>query len=230
MHIEKTVDRAVILAAGLGTRLKWMTRNRPKALMKIQGEAAIVHVIRQLARQGIRHIAVNTHHHADMLMDYLGNGERWGVNIIFSQENELLNSGGGVRTALENLPGEGLVLVHNADVMTDVDVQSLANQRPEYGCSLALVANPNHHPEGDFSIKNGLACLQGKPRYTFSGVSIWHDHVLKKYAPYTSFSLLEPMKCMMEKQRCAGMLHRGQWFDIGRPKDVVRANINWSTV
>ncbi len=230
MHIEKTVNRAVILAAGLGTRLKWMTRNRPKALMKIQGEAAIVHVIRHLAGQGVRHIAVNTHHHANILMDYLGNGERWGVNIIFSQEHELLNSGGGVRTALEKLSGEGLVLVHNADVMADVNVQNLANRCPEYGCSLALVANPSHHPEGDFAIKNRLVCLQSMPRYTFSGVSVWHDYVLKKYTPYTSFSLLEPMKYMMEKQRCVGMLHHGQWFDIGRPKDMVRANINWRTV
>ncbi len=227
MYVEKEVDRAVILAAGLGTRLKWMTRNRPKALMRIQGEAAIVHVIRQLAGQGIRQIAVNTHHHADILMDYLGNGSKLGVNVVFSQENELLNSGGGVRTALEKLSGEGLVLVHNADVMADVNVQKLANQCPKHGCSLALVANPSHHPKGDFAIKNGLVCLQGEPRYTFSGVSVWHDSVLNAYPKNTSFSLLEPMRNMMEKQCCAGLLHRGQWFDIGRPKDVIRASREW---
>jgi len=230
LYVEETVDRAVILAAGLGTRLKWMTRNRPKALMKIQGEAAITHVIRQLVGQGIRQIAVNTHHHADILMDYLGNGSRFGVNIVFSQESELLNSGGGVRTALEKLSGEGLVLVHNADVLADVGVQSLANRCPEDGCSLVLVRNPAHHPEGDFSINNGLVNLQGQPRYTFSGVSVWHDSVLKEYAPHTAFSLLDPMKYMMAEQRCAGLLHHGQWFDIGRPKDIVRANREWITL
>ncbi|MDQ6968223.1 MAG: sugar phosphate nucleotidyltransferase [Mariprofundaceae bacterium] len=230
MHVEKTVDRAVILAAGLGTRLKWMTRNRPKALMKIQGEPSIVHVIRQLVGQGIGVIAVNTHHHADILMDYLGNGSKWGVNLVFSQETELLNSGGGVRTALGKLAGEGLVVVHNADVMTDVDVQNLAHYCPEHGCSLALVENPAHHPEGDFAINDGLACLQGNPRYTFSGVSVWDASVLYQYAANTSFSLLEPMQNMMEKERCAGVLHRGQWFDIGRPKDVIRANRAWRTL
>jgi len=230
LYVEQTVDRAVILAAGLGTRLKWMTRNRPKALMDIQGEPAITHVIRQLAGQGIHQIVVNTHHHADILMGYLGNGSRFGVNIVFSQENELLNSGGGVRTALEKLSGEGLVLVHNADVLADVDVQKLANQCPKNGCSLALVANPMHHLEGDFAIKYGLVCLQGKPRYTFSGVSVWNDSVFKEYAAHTSFSLLEPMKYTMGEQSCTGLLHRGQWFDIGRPKDVIRANREWVTL
>jgi len=227
LYVEQIVDRAVILAAGLGTRLKWMTRNRPKALMDIQGEPAITHVIRQLAGQGIHQIAVNTHHHADILMGYLGNGSRFGVNIVFSQENELLNSGGGVRTALEKLSGEGLVLVHNTDVLADVDVQSLAKRCPDGGCALALVTNPAHHPEGDFSMNHGLVNLQGSPRSTFSGVSIWYDNVLNEYPKNTSFSLLEPMKNMMEKQCCAGLLHRGQWFDIGRPKDVIRANREW---
>jgi len=229
LHIDKSVDRVVILAAGLGTRLKWMTRNKPKALMNIQGEPAIAHVIRQLVGQGIHQIAINTYHHADLLMDYLGNGSRFGVNIIFSQESELLDSGGGVRTALEKLSGKGLVLVHNADVLADVDVQCLAKRCPDDGCALALVKNPEHHLEGDFAIKHGLVSLQGKPRYTFSGVSVWHDSVLNEYPENTSFSLLEPMKYMMEEQHCAGLLHRGQWFDIGRPKDIVRANREWLT-
>jgi len=229
LHVEKTVDRAIILAAGLGTRLKWMTRHQPKALMKIQGEASIVHVIRQLVRQGVRTIVINTHHHADILMDYLGNGERWGVNIIFSQENELLNSGGGARTALNKLSGEGLVAVYNADVMTDVDVQLLAKECPEGGCSLALVANPLHHPEGDFALKHGLVSMQGVPRHTFSGVSVWHETALKEHSINTSFSLLDPIKRMMEECRCMGHVHHGQWFDIGRPRDMISANKDWKT-
>jgi len=230
LQVEKNVDRAVILAAGLGTRLKWMTRNRPKALMDIQGEPAIVHVIRHLAGQGIHQIAVNVHHYADILMDYLGNGSKFGVNIVFSQESELLDSGGGVRTALEKLSGEGLVVVHNADVLADVDVQSLVNRCPDSGCALALVSNPAHHPEGDFAIKNGLVNVQGQPRHTFSGVSVWHESVLNGYPKNTSFSLLKPMKNSMAEQCCAGLLHRGQWFDIGRPKDIVRANREWGIV
>ncbi|MDX8396802.1 MAG: nucleotidyltransferase family protein [Mariprofundaceae bacterium] len=230
MYVEKTVDRAVILAAGLGTRLKWMTKNSPKALMQVQGDASIVHVIQQLVRQGIRTIVVNTHHHAELLMEYLGDGSKWGVNLIFSQEYKLLNSGGGVRTALQKLSGQGLVLVHNSDVIADVDVQALARSCPESGCSLALVENPVHHRTGDFSIQDGFVCLHGDPRYTFSGVSVWHEEVFADYALNADFSLLKPMRQMMEEKKCAGLLHRGQWFDIGRPKDVMRANRYWRSL
>jgi len=68
------VERAVILAAGLGTRLKWLTRDRPKALIEVAGTPVIVHVIRGLAAQGIRDIAVNVHHHAEKLVRALGDG------------------------------------------------------------------------------------------------------------------------------------------------------------
>ncbi|MDQ6955439.1 MAG: NTP transferase domain-containing protein [Mariprofundaceae bacterium] len=222
------LERAVILAAGLGTRLKWMTSHRPKALINIQGEPSIVHVIRQLAGQGIHQIAVNTHHHAGILMDFLGNGEKWGVNLVFSQENELLNSGGGVCTALSHLPGKGAVLVHNADVLADVDVQSLAGLCPESGCALALVKNPKHHLQGDFALNHGMVCMYGEPRYTFSGVSVWHADAFCSYAVNTNFSLLQTIEKMLDKQCCAGMMYCGQWFDIGRPKDVMRANRLWN--
>jgi len=227
LQVEQSVDRAVILAAGLGTRLKWMTRHKPKALMSIQGQPAIAHVIRKLVGQGVRNIVINVHHHADALMEYVGNGERWGANIVFSQESELLDSGGGVRTGLEKLPGQGLILVHNADVLADIDVQGLARCCPDDGCALALVDNPVHHPKGDFAIKHGQVLLQGEQRYTFAGVSLWHDSVLHGYAKNTAFPLLDVIKYTMEKQRCAGLLHGGQWFDIGRPKDIVRANREW---
>jgi len=222
------VERAVILAAGLGTRLKWLTRKRPKALMPVAGQAAIVRVIRRLAGQGIRDIAINTHHHADVLAAYLGDGSRFGVRLYFSFEAQLLDSGGGVRAALECLPGDGLLAVHNADVLSDIDMGALAGICPQKGCVIALAANPAHHPTGDFALRNGVICsevLSGEdsPRYTFSGVSVWDTAVLRGFAINQAFSLLQPLRGLIEKQLCAGLLHRGSWFDIGRPSDYFRA-------
>jgi len=222
------VERAVILAAGLGTRLKWLTRNRPKALMPVAGQAAIVRVIRRLAGQGVRDIAINTHHHADVLAAYLGDGSDFGVRLYFSFEKELLDSGGGVRTALELLPGDGLLAVHNADVLSDIDMGALAGLCPQKGCGIALAPNPAHHLEGDFVLRNGMICsevLSGEdsPRYTFSGVSVWDAAVLRGLAANQAFSLLEPMRELIAKRLCAGLLHRGVWFDIGRPSDCFRA-------
>jgi len=223
----RRVDRAVILAAGLGTRLKWLTRNRPKALLPVAGAPAIVQVIRSLATQGVRDIAINVHHHADALMDRLGDGSRLGVGLYYSPERNLLDSGGGVRTALDKLPGRGLVAVHNADVLCHIDVQQLAALCPDGGCALGLVPNPAHHAAGDFALYGGRVAESGEPRYTFSGVSVWHAEALSAYAAGEKFSLVPPIRRLIDAGLCAGLLYRGAWFDIGRPVDLMRARRAW---
>lgn len=220
----KRIERAVILAAGLGTRLKWLTDSRPKALMQVAGEPTITHVIRRLAAQGIAEIAVNAHHHADQLVEHLGDGSRFGCRIKISRESELLDSGGGVKQALSKLPGSSPVLVHNCDVLADVDVQRLAALIPAGGCSIALVNNPPHHPDGDFSL-NGTHVSMGEfDRFTFSGISAWDEQAFDGYAEGAVFSLVEPMRALIGQGLCSGLLHRGHWFDIGRPSDLMQAN------
>jgi len=219
------VNRAVILAAGLGTRLKWLTHDQPKALIDVAGAPAIVHVIRGLAAQGIRDIAINAHHHADQLVRVLGEGSRFGVRLYFSREEKLLDSGGGVRQALDLLPGEGLLAVHNTDVLADVNVQALAIGCPKAGACLSLVSNPAHHPAGDFSLRDGLISISqdGDTRYTFAGVSVWDQSALDAWHSGESFPLTEAIKCLVDENRCAGMLHDGLWFDMGRPRDLMRS-------
>jgi len=220
----KHIDRAVILAAGLGSRLKWMTNQRPKALMQIDGVPAITHVIRSLAAQGIHEIAVNAHHHAEQLAEYLGNGQRFGCNISISHEQDLLDSGGGVKKALSLLPGSGAVLVYNSDVLADIDVQHLARLLPTNGAAVALVDNPVHHPLGDFVLHGQNITMNGYDRYTFSGVSVWDDSVFQSYEDNEAFSLARSLRECMANDCCTGFLHHGYWFDIGRPVDLMRAN------
>jgi MurNAc alpha-1-phosphate uridylyltransferase len=220
----KRVERAVILAAGLGTRLKWLTNQRPKALMRVAGEPAIGHVIRRLVAQGIREIAVNAHHHADQLVGYLGDGPRFGCRIIISRESELLDSGGGVKQALSKLPGSGPVVVHNCDVLAEIDVHRLAAMVPDGGCSIALVENPPHHPDGDFVLDGSDVTFNGENRFTFSGISVWDESAFDSYESGSIFSLVQPIRELIGQGKCSGLLHRGDWFDIGRPLDLIRAN------
>ncbi|MFC1542831.1 NDP-sugar synthase [Pseudomonadota bacterium] len=217
------VDRAVVLAAGLGTRLKWLTSGAPKALMDVAGEAVIVRVIRRLAGQGVHDIAINTHHHAERLIDALGDGSRFGVRLYFSREKELLDSGGGVRTAMELLPGNGLLAVHNADVLADIDLQCLANLVAADGAALAMVANPHHHKAGDFSLSNGKVVTRSGRSFTYSGVSVWDEKSLSGFQNGEAFSLTKPMRQLMDRGRLTGVVHRGSWFDVGRPKDLMLA-------
>ena len=217
------VDRAVVLAAGLGTRLKWLTAGQPKAMMDVAGEAAIVRVIRRLAGQGIADIAINVHHHAEKLKSYLGNGSRFGVRLYYSHEDQLLDSGGGVRRAMELLPGSGLIAVHNADVLADIDLQRLASLVSPDGCALAMVNNPAHHPLGDFGLNNGQVVADKAPGYTYSGVSVWDESIFTAFENGEEFPLTMPMRLMMDQSGLCGTLHRGYWFDIGRPRDLMMA-------
>lgn len=218
------VDRAVVLAAGVGSRLKWLTHHRPKALVEIAGEPAIVHVIRRLAGQGARDIAINVHYHADMLVEMLGDGSRYGVRLYYSREKDLLDSGGGVRKAMELLPEGELLAVYNTDVLADIDLQALSARVPETGAAIALVPNPPHHPHGDFSLgQEGVTMPAESDTYTFSGVSVWHDEALRPYPVGEKFPLTESMRALIDAGRLGGMVHRGRWFDIGRPRDLMQA-------
>lgn len=218
------VEQAIILAAGLGTRLKWLTDERPKALMPVAGEPVIAHVIRRLVSRGVKHIAVNAHHHGRQLAEYLGDGSHFGCRIVISHEAELLDSGGGVRQALSLLAADRPVVVHNADVLADIDVQRLAGQLPGNGASVALVPNPPHNPAGDFALSDGYLTLHGEERYTFAGVSVWQPSAFHGYAAGEVFPLVRPLCALMDKRACRGLLYRGRWFDIGRPGDLMRAN------
>ncbi len=217
------VDRAVVLAAGLGTRLRWLTRERPKALMPVGKAPAIEWVIRRLAASGVHDVVLNLHHRGGLIEETLGDGARLGVRIRYSREKRLLDSGGGVRKAMELLPGDGPFVVHNADILSDLDLQALASHCPPGGACLGLVANPAHHPDGDFALRDGLVRADGGPRLTYAGISVWHPAALVRWRVGEAFPLSDAMRALIGEGRCAGLVHRGWWFDIGRPADWLRA-------
>lgn len=218
------INRAVILAAGKGTRLKSLTQNKPKALMPVVGEPAIYHVIRRLVAQGIHDIAINIHHHAQQIRDAVGNGSKFNANIYYSEELALLDSGGGVRTAMDLLPQDENVAVYNADIMSDINLNQLTQACPTNGCALALVDNPKHNKNGDFSLQDHQVSLQTPHVYTFSGVSVWDEGALKNYPANTPFSLIKPITDAIQNEMCTGLVQHGSWFDIGRPRDLIQAN------
>ncbi|MDQ6950058.1 MAG: sugar phosphate nucleotidyltransferase [Mariprofundales bacterium] len=214
-------DRAVILAAGLGTRLKWLTRDRPKALMSVAGEPAIVHTLRHLIRHGVRHVAINLHAHGEQIRQALGDGRRFGISIRYSVEYELRDSGGGVCQAQQFLPEGANLFVLNADVVTDIDLTALWQRVSDHpsAAALALIANPPHHPQGDFALVHGKVRPPEMDTLTFSGVSLWPDALLRhQHEP--CFPLTDLMHQQMESDQLYGIHHHGNWHDIGRPHDL----------
>lgn len=120
--------KAMIFAAGMGTRLKPLTDAVPKALVPVCGEPLVSHVIKRLRRAGIDEIVVNVHHFADQIERYLGTHD-FGVKISISDERDMLrDTGGGIRHAgplLRSASGHGRFLVHNVDIISDMDLESL---------------------------------------------------------------------------------------------------------
>src|SRR5215813_617178 len=134
--------KAMILAAGLGTRLRPLTNDRPKALIEIAGHTLLEITIRRLASFGIHEVIVNVHHFADMVVDYLKKNSNFGMRIEISREELLLDTGGGLKKAswffLEGGNSEPF-LIHNADVISTIDLAKIAQQHRDSG-SLATLA------------------------------------------------------------------------------------------
>ena len=117
--------KAMILAAGLGTRLRPLTDDRPKALVEVAGRPMADWVIRRLARHGFTDIIINAHHFAEQIEAYAAGHDHAGVSLTVSVEEEILGTGGGVRKASWFFDREEPFLVHNVDVLTDLDLSGL---------------------------------------------------------------------------------------------------------
>ena len=118
--------QAMIFAAGLGTRLKPLTDTMPKALVPVGGRPLLWHVIMKLKDSGFERIVVNVHHFAQQIIDYLAANQNFGLDIRISDESEkLLETGGGIKKALPLFDPHSPILIHNVDILSNVDLSQL---------------------------------------------------------------------------------------------------------
>ena len=133
--------KALVFAAGLGTRLKPLTDSIPKALVQVGGEPLLSHVMRKLEAAGIEDIVVNVHHFADLIINYLREQDGFGTKVFVSDERDLLReTGGGIRHARRFLEGDGPFLVHNVDILSDLDIRWFISQARPGALSNILVS------------------------------------------------------------------------------------------
>lgn len=129
---------ALILAAGLGTRLGEYTKDKPKALVEVAGKPMLEHQLHNLAKAGFDRIIVNVHHYGGQIMDFLASNANFGLDITVSDERgQLLDTGGGIRKALHMLPSQHL-LVHNVDIFSDTDLKALYQEHLGTGACATL--------------------------------------------------------------------------------------------
>ena len=212
---------AMILAAGLGKRMRPLTTKTPKPLLKVGGKPLIEHLIERLIAGGVDGVVINHHYLGAMIEKYLGDGSRFGIEILYSEEVNLLETGGGIINSLPKLRDESFIVV-NADIWTDFNFECLesinADQRLAH---LVLVRNREHNPSGDFHINEaGLVHAMGNDSsrfLTFSGISVLHRELFVG-CQGGPVSLVPLLKMAMAKDLVSGEVHDGVWIDVGTPE------------
>lgn len=209
--------RAMILAAGRGERMRPLTDHTPKPLLEVAGKPLIQHHIERLAMAGFSDLVINHAHLGSQIEQALGNGSRWGLSIRYSPETPALETGGGILRALPLL-GDAPFLVINADVWTDIDFAALRSAKLTGLAHLVLVQNPEHHPSGDFSLRQGrVMLLNTGDTFTFSGIGLYRAALFGGCSD-GPFPLAPLLRAAMARGQVSGELHRGLWMDIGTPQ------------
>jgi len=216
----------MILAAGYGKRLRPLTDHTPKPLVSIGGKPLIVHHLEKIAQTGIKEVVINLGHLGSKIPEALGDGDTWGLSIQYSEEGpDPLETGGGMAKALPLLGSETFLLV-NGDVWCDLDFSSIPRSLESNDQSLLyLVQQPEWRERGDFSLVNGRVVESESPQYLYAGIALYHPSILEG-AKVEKFSIVPRLKQAIASDRVAGILHLGEWDDVGTPERLhaIQAN------
>lgn len=205
--------RALILAAGRGERLRPLTDTVPKPLFNINGKPLIEYHLENLAQAGFREIVINLDHLGDQIRDQLGDGSAWSLNIHYSREPPgALDTGGGIHQALSKL-GEVPFAVINGDVFTDFPLARLRAIKCDHA-HLVMIPNPEHNKTGDFALQAGRIDPDGQPRFTFSGISVYHPRFFDS-CPTGRFSVVPMLISAAREHKVSGEIFHGNWHDVG---------------
>lgn len=183
------MKQAMIFAAGLGTRLKPLTDTMPKAMVRVGGQPLIWHVIQKLKQSGYERIVVNVHHFAGQIVDYLKANDNFGLDIRISDEtSQLLETGGGIKKALPLFDPSEPILIHNVDILSNLDLTALPMDAPllvvsERKTKRYLMFDDDMRLQGWTNIETGelkgpisqLSIVNSQLRkLAFSGVHVFH--------------------------------------------------------
>lgn len=220
--------KAMILAAGLGNRMRPLTLYKPKPLLEVGGKALIVWHIEKLKKIGVTEIVINSAWLADILIGTLSDGSQFGVTIRWTREDEGLETAGGIINALALLGDQPFILV-NGDVWTTFDFASLLDVNLANDLAhLVFVNNPEQHPQGDFTLANGRAYTfdqnQQGENLTYSGVAVINPKMFdgleqgkRPLAPLLKQGMLDG-KISAEKMQA-------EWVDVGTPERLTALDL-----
>jgi NDP-sugar pyrophosphorylase family protein len=234
--------RAMVLAAGLGTRLRPLTDDRPKALVEVGGRTLLELTLARLKSFGVREAIVNTHHFGPMIESYLRANDNFGMRIEVSREDALLDTGGGLKQAawffLES--ADEPFLVHNVDVLSTIDLDSLVRAHRESGALATLAVQSRNTSRYLLFDEGGRLVgrrkgMDGEPEWVgaeqsasalaFCGIHVISPRIFAEMNQEGAFSIIDAYLDLARKgERVAAFRADGaQWRDLGRPESVAKA-------
>ncbi len=237
--------KAMILAAGLGTRLRPLTDNRPKALVEVAGYTLLEITLRRLQQFGVREVIVNVHHFADMVVDYLKKNDNFGMRIEISREEVLLDTGGGLKKAAwffleDSSDSHEPFILHNVDVLSTIDIDRMVTFHRQNQVFATLAVQERETSRYLlFDARNQLCGRQAGPdqrdeiirsspetqALAFSGVHVISPRMLTRLTEDGAFSIITPyLRLAGEGEQVLGFrADEYYWRDLGRPENLEQA-------
>ncbi len=215
---------AMILAAGLGERLRPITDTMPKALVEVGGISLLEQHLQRLADASVKTVVINLGWLGEQIAERIGSGHQFGLQVIYSPENDnILDTGGGIKRALPLLDSAPFWVI-NADVYTDItlpnvklDTDSLAH--------LVLVPTPAHKASGDFELRDGKVRNSDNQDLTYSGIAFYRPEFFAD-AGDGRFSVVPLWREAADRGQLDGSLYEGIWEDVGTPERLKALNTN----
>jgi NDP-sugar pyrophosphorylase family protein len=223
--------KAMIFAAGVGSRLKEITRDTPKCLMSVGGKTMLEHVVDRLKAAGVTALAINTHHHAELVTDFIKSKGYFGLEVLVSYEPSLLDTGGGLRKVAPFFAGEEAFLIHNADIYSDINLSALVEKHRSKKAigTLAVMERPSkrglyvdsrHHLVG-WTQEARKAPKQAR-LYSFCGISVASHEIFSHMTESGAFSIISSY---LTAARATGRVYgevitNATWTDIGTPEHL----------
>jgi MurNAc alpha-1-phosphate uridylyltransferase len=225
------IDSAMVMAAGLGKRMRPLTATRPKPLVRVAGKALIDHSLDRIEAAGIGHVVVNVHYLADALEAHLAAQKRPFRIAISDERNLLLETGGGMVKALPQLTGDPILIVNSDNIWTDGPEDSIRHLARHWDGArmdaLLLVIRQasatGHGGKGDFHMDPNGRLSRRKPGrvapFVYTGIQLISPRLLGG-APEGAFSTNILWDRAIAADRLFGLSHMGQWFDVGTPDRI----------
>jgi len=222
--------KAMLLAAGLGVRMRPLTQDRPKPTLSVLGRPMAVQNLQRLASASISCAVVNLHFRPSVLRALLGDGGADGLpEIRYTYEDPVLGTGGGIRNAAEFLRDEGPFLVHNSDFLSDIDFEALQDDHGHGGFLATMVLAPARpgYSAVDIDAAGRVISIAGRPEvdptrvagsFLFTGCHLLDESLLDRLGVEGPFNIIELYRELAAAGQLGAHLHHGFWWEFGSPE------------